>query len=739
MPPKRKATEPDTPPTAHPPIFEGCRMVFWAGPSSKILQQRVAERGGVVQPALVASGQEATTHVLCASKPPLSGKQAASKLQGFAGPAHEVRVQDGTLLRMPSNVTFVLTDWAAHSIGKGRLQPTDAYLPPCLRPAPEAPAAAAIASDMPPEQPSGAGGPAGGAVEPGAAAPAEAAAAAAARPAALAEGPASSVVTQPLDEQQLEAALQDVMQPALASQQEQEAESREAAGQRPTVRCRVVRRGAEFVAVEGCKPHFTGGDTGIPWGSFGVWDEPYDLQAARHDCWLCSAKPAVPTAGSHPGPPSLAQAATQPSAQAASPPRNAVCGHVCCALREQCIVAELRKVGQAYQTGGRTDQFKQKALSRTINRLIGWNKPLDTAEDVREMGLTERSLVKVLEVVEFGRCSRADGVVASESLTVHALFQQVWGVGQKTAERWFSLGLRSLDDVRQRAEELHLTEQQRIGLKYFDDLAHRVPRAEVAQAEAIVREACFELVEQHGGRNDVEFTFCWATGSYRRGAPDSSDIDILICLPPSLAGASCGVIMSELLRSLLRRDLLLDELVPGAPPHEFQHAGMGHASWMGLLRVVRPGGRVRRIDIKIYPAEPACAAFAVNYFANSQAFCRATRYWATYAETAAQHARQASPSATGYKLSDTELLPITKPPRKRDSGAAKPAARSSDSEIEASPKAPALGSPPKRHRWPHADVTPVGPPVPCADETALFRALGLSYVPTHMRVFPEFT
>lgn len=44
-----------------------------------------------------------------------------------------------------------------------------------------------------------------------------------------------------------------------------------------------------------------------------------------------------------------------------------------------------------------------------------------------------------------------------------------------------------------------------------------------------------------------------------------------------------------------------------------------------------------------------------------QAFCRATRYWATYAETAAQHARQASPSATGYKLSDTELLPIIKP------------------------------------------------------------------------------
>lgn len=91
----------------------------------------------------------------------------------------------------------------------------------------------------------------------------------------------------------------------------------------------------------------------IPASSF----PPLGLTAAST---LAAAKPAVPTASSHPGPPSLAQAAAQHSAQAASPPRNAVCGHVCCALREQCIVAELRKVGQAYQAGGRTDQFKQK-------------------------------------------------------------------------------------------------------------------------------------------------------------------------------------------------------------------------------------------------------------------------------------------------------------------------------------------------------------------------------------------
>lgn len=39
-------------------------------------------------------------------------------------------------------------------------------------------------------------------------------------------------------------------------------------------------------------------------------------------------------------------------------------------------------------------------------------------QDVREVGLTGRSLQKVLEVVQTGRCSRADGVAGSESMQV---------------------------------------------------------------------------------------------------------------------------------------------------------------------------------------------------------------------------------------------------------------------------------------------------------------------------------
>lgn len=87
--------------------------------------------------------------------------------------------------------------------------------------------------------------------------------------------------------------------------------------------------------------------------------------------------------------------------------------------------------------------------------------------------------------------------------------------------------------------------------------------------------------------------------------------------------------------------------------------------------------------------------FAVNYFANSQSFCRATRHWATQA---AQQARECTgdQSATGFKLSDKDvclLLPEGAPSSCR---------------------------------------------VPCASETDLFRLLGLDYVPVTMRYFNKY-
>lgn len=253
-------------------------------------------------------------------------------------------------------------------------------------------------------------------------------------------------------------------------------------------------------------------------------------------------------------------------------------------------------------------------------------------------------------------------------------------------------------------------------------MERKIPRQEVAVAERVVRRAVFELVEELAPALPAEAvaqTYAFATGSFCRGAPESSDVDMLIVLPPGLQAQDCGDFQRRLLTRLLRRDgLLLDEMDPTAAPHR---AHPSRTSWMGLCRVPGFGGDARRIDVKVRgggaggvmhvhetqsDARPSCShfhthpptltqiyarehvTFAVNYFANSQSFCRATRLWAQ--KHCAEAARAHGASVTGFRLSDQSLASVL-----------------------------ASGG--------------LLAPVPCDDETALFRTLGLHYVPNTMR------
>lgn len=75
------------------------------------------------------------------------------------------------------------------------------------------------------------------------------------------------------------------------------------------------------------------------------------------------------------------------------------------------------------------------------------------------------------------------------------------------AEKLWAKGYRTLDDLRRHsATDKDITHQVRVGLKYFDELAHRVPREESAFVEAIV---CREVAAILPG------SLCICGGSYR--------------------------------------------------------------------------------------------------------------------------------------------------------------------------------------------------------------------------------
>ena len=333
-----------------------------------------------------------------------------------------------------------------------------------------------------------------------------------------------------------------------------------------------------------------------------------------------------------------------------------------------------------------------------------YTKALDVDADVDEIGLGAKSSEKVKELLRTGHMERAEHAGKDRRHTAFSELLKIWGVGPSVAEKWYSLGCRTIQDVERKVGKL--TEQQKCGLKYFNDFELKIPREEISIAESIVREATFELVE-HIGASNPEKTYCFATGSYRRGAAESSDVDILIVLPESMPLQDCHEFLQQLLSKLIdQKGLLIDEM----GPRELRSGQGGnafstHASWMGVCRV--PGHpRYRRIDFKLYTAQHGPTA--VNYFANSQSFCRATRYFANTSAKASAEAKKLNPVATGIKISDLEMCPMVK----RYIGG---------------------GNGKKKE-----ETVPLEPVVQLTCESDLYEILGLSYVPVTMRYFHDY-
>lgn len=98
---------------------------------------------------------------------------------------------------------------------------------------------------------------------------------------------------------------------------------------------------------------------------------------------------------------------------------------------------------------------------------------------------------------------------------------EIYGVGPKKAKDLVTAGISSVLELRGKQELLN--DIQRVGLKYYEDILARVPRAEIDEYKKIF-ETAFDKVKVGGSHFEI-------VGSYRRGAQESGDIDVIITSP----------------------------------------------------------------------------------------------------------------------------------------------------------------------------------------------------------------
>ncbi|XP_034520687.1 DNA-directed DNA/RNA polymerase mu isoform X3 [Ailuropoda melanoleuca] len=240
----------------------------------------------------------------------------------------------------------------------------------------------------------------------------------------------------------------------------------------------------------------------------------------------------------------------------------------------------------------------------------------------------EHSCRVVQELLEHGVCEEVERVRLSERYQTMKLFTGIFGVGIKTADRWYQDGLRTLDSLQ--GQPQRLTQQQRAGLQHYRDLSAPVqrPEAETLQQVVAATAACV-----------LPGATVTLAGGFRRGKLQGHDVDLLISHPQEGREAR---LLPSVMRHLEKQGLVLyHQHHLGCPEDATHRTRQSHTmdafersfcifrlpqppgAAVGGAQSPGPTGRALRVDLVVVPISQL--PFALLGWTGSKHFQRELR------------------------------------------------------------------------------------------------------------------
>jgi|UniRef100_A0A6C0IK24 DNA ligase (NAD+) len=234
------------------------------------------------------------------------------------------------------------------------------------------------------------------------------------------------------------------------------------------------------------------------------------------------------------------------------------------------------------------DVMKARAYSRARDTILRTDQDIKQVDQLKNTPTIGATIYDQLE--EYTKTGKVALLEQSQNDPL-ILFTNVYGIGPKKAEELVKQhNIRSIVELREKQDRV-LNNIQRIGLKYYEDILERIPRNEIAKYDCELMKT-FKKVSENGP------TYYEVVGSYRRGATNSGDIDIIITSDD---------------RSVFHR--VIDELI--SKKMIIEVLSRGDTKCLVVAKLT-PRSKARRVDFmfttkKEYP-------FAILYFTGSKDF-----------------------------------------------------------------------------------------------------------------------
>ena len=246
------------------------------------------------------------------------------------------------------------------------------------------------------------------------------------------------------------------------------------------------------------------------------------------------------------------------------------------------------------------EPFRAKAYKTASNAVSLYSDTITMDTDISSVkGIGKTTQEKIIEILKTGKLNYNEEL----KLRPQILFTNIYGVGPKKAKELADNGFNTITEIQTAYEGDNsiLNEKQAIGLKYYEDILERIPRDEIETFRDILNttltdELCikFEIV-----------------GSYRRGASNSGDIDVILTTTDNSLSAQKQTNNFNKLLELLQNRKIITHFLSQGPTKSL------------VIGNVEGSKYYRRIDF-LY-TKPAEYPYAILYFTGSKYFNLAMR------------------------------------------------------------------------------------------------------------------
>lgn len=245
--------------------------------------------------------------------------------------------------------------------------------------------------------------------------------------------------------------------------------------------------------------------------------------------------------------------------------------------------------------------FKVRAYQKVINQ-IKKKDFVTSMSDLKDVeGIGAKIKDKIEEILKTGKlksAERARGITENgkSKIKVYEDLLKIHGVGISKAEELVKVyNIKTIDELQKAVASGKdiLNENQKIGLKYYFDIQEKIPRKEM---EKHLRKIS-KLVKKVYPDLDIKMA-----GSYRRGALESGDMDLIIKVK-NRNNTNLSILLSKIIDILKKKDR--------TGPYIVDELSKGKRKFMGICQLNKKS-KARRIDILMTTAKEY--PFALLYF-----------------------------------------------------------------------------------------------------------------------------